>query len=69
MSTQVNNNGINQTNNVNVTNMRITTVEALQAENKEIVFLAFNRDVTDRTPHVKALAKSIREVGLLTPFY
>lgn len=69
MSTQVDNNGINQTNNVNVTNMRITTVEALQAENKEIVFLAFNRDVTDRTPHVKALAKSIREVGLLTPLY
>ena len=70
MGTPAENNGINETNNnVNETNMRITTVEALQAEGKEIVFLAFNRDVTDRTPHVKALAKSIKEVGLLTPLF
>ena len=54
-------------NNVNETKMKISTVEALQAERKQIVFLAFNRDVTDKTPHVRRLAKSIKEVGLLTP--
>ena len=43
-------------------NMTISTVETLLAEGKQIVFLAFNRDVTDRTPHVKRLAKSIKEV-------
>lgn len=46
--------------------MKISTVEALQAEGKEIVFLAFNRDVADKMPHVKALAKSIKEEGLHT---
>lgn len=54
---------------LNEIKMKVTTVEALKAEGKEIVYLSFNRDVTDRTPHVKALAKSIREVGLLTPLY
>lgn len=56
-------------NSLNEIQMRLTTVEALQAEGKEIVFLAFNRDVTDKTPHVKALAKSIKEEGLHTPLY
>ena len=70
MGTPAENNGINETNNnSNITSMKVTTLEALQAESKEIVFLAFNRDVTDRTPHVKALAKSIKEVGLLTPLF
>ena len=70
MGTPAENNGINETNNnSNITSMKVTTLEVLQAENKEIVFLAFNRDVTDRTPHVKALAKSIKEVGLLTPLF
>lgn len=55
--------------NVNETSMRISTVEALQAEGKQIVFLAFNRDVTDKTPHVKRLAKSIKEEGLHTPLH
>ena len=50
-------------------NMTISTVETLLAEGKQIVFLAFNRDVTDRTPHVKRLAKSIREEGLHTPLH
>lgn len=50
-------------------NMELTTVEALEAEGKEIVFLAFNRDVTNKTAHVKALAKSIKEEGLLTPLH
>ena len=49
--------------------MKISTVEVLQAEGREIVFLAFNRDVTDKTPHVKRLAKSIKEEGLLTPLH
>ena len=48
-------------NNSNETSMKISTVEALQAECKQIVFLAFNRDVTNKTPHVKRLAKSIKE--------
>lgn len=56
-------------NNVNETKMKISTVEALKAEGKEIVFLAFNRDVTDKTPHVKRLAKSIKEEGLHTPLH
>lgn len=56
-------------NNVNETKMRISTVEALQAERKQIVFLAFNRDVTDKTPHVRRLAKSIKEEGLHTPLH
>ena len=50
-------------------NMTISTVETLLAEGKQIVFLAFNRDVTDKTPHVKRLAKSIKEEGLHTPLY
>ena len=54
---------------LNVTNMKISTVEALQAESKQIVFLAFNRDVTNKTPHVKRLAKSIKEEGLHTPLH
>ena len=49
--------------------MKISTVEALQAECKQIVFLAFNRDVTNKTPHVKRLAKSIKEEGLHTPLH
>ena len=49
--------------------MTISTVETLLAEGKQIVFLAFNRDVTDRTPHVKRLAKSIKEEGLHTPLH
>ena len=53
----------------NETNMKISTVEALQAERKQIVFLAFNRDVTDKTPHVRRLAKSIKEEGLHTPLH
>lgn len=56
-------------NNSNETNMKISTVEALKAEGKEIVFLAFNRDVTDKAPHVKRLAKSIKEEGLHTPLH
>lgn len=56
-------------NSLNEIQMKLTTVEALQAEGKEIVFLAFNRDVTDKTPHVKALAKSIKEEGLHTPLH
>ena len=56
-------------NNSNETNMKISTVEALQAESKQIVFLAFNRDVTNKTPHVKRLAKSIKEEGLHTPLH
>lgn len=56
-------------NSLNEIQMKVTTVEALQAEGKEIVFLAFNRDVTDKTPHVKALAKSIKEEGLHTPLH
>lgn len=51
------------------TSMKISTVEALQAECKQIVFLAFNRDVTNKTPHVKRLAKSIKEEGLHTPLH
>lgn len=54
---------------LNVTSMKISTVEALQAESKQIVFLAFNRDVTNKTPHVKRLAKSIKEEGLHTPLH
>lgn len=50
-------------------NVTISTVETLLAEGKQIVFLAFNRDVTDRTPHVKRLAKSIKEEGLHTPLH
>ena len=46
--------------------MKISTVEALKAEGKEIVNLSFNRDVTEKTPHVKRLAKSIKEEGLHT---
>lgn len=72
MTTPEANNGIkeNETNNnSNETKMRISTVEALQAERKQIVFLAFNRDVTNKTPHVKRLAKSIKEEGLHTPLY
>lgn len=57
------------TNNSNQTKMKISTVEALKAEGKEIVYLAFNRDVTDKTPHVKRLAKSIKEEGLHTPLH
>ncbi len=49
--------------------MKVTTIEALQAEGKQIVFLAFNRDVTDKTPHVKRLAKSIKVEGLHTPLH
>lgn len=49
--------------------MKVSTVEALQAERKQIVFLAFNRDVTNKTPHVKRLAKSIKEEGLHTPLH
>lgn len=56
-------------NSLNEIQMKLTTVEALQAEGKEIVFLAFNRDVTDKIPHVKALAKSIKEEGLHTPLH
>lgn len=56
-------------NNSNETNMKISTVEALKAKGKEIVFLAFNRDVTNKTPHVKRLAKSIKEEGLHTPLH
>ena len=56
-------------NNSNETSMKISTVEALQAERKQIVFLAFNRDVTNKTPHVKRLAKSIKEEGLHTPVH
>lgn len=72
MTTPEANNGIKENgtnNNVNETNMKISTVEALQAERKQIVFLAFNRDVTNKTPHVKRLAKSIKEEGLHTPLY
>lgn len=72
METPEVNNGINVkgvNNNLNVTNMKISTVEALQAECKQIVFLAFNRDVTNKTPHVKRLAKSIKEEGLHTPLH
>ena len=54
---------------LNVTSMKISTVETLQAESKQIVFLAFNRDVTNKTPHVKRLAKSIKEEGLHTPLH
>ena len=50
-------------------NMRFATVEDLVNDNKSIVFLAFNRDVTDKTPHVKRLAKSIKEEGLYTPLH
>ena len=49
--------------------MKVATVEELMSQGKSIVFLAFNRDVTNKTPHVKALAKSIKEVGLLTPLF
>ena len=56
-------------NNLTKSNMTISTVETLLAEGKQIVFLAFNRDVTDRTPHVKRLAKSIKEEGLHTPLH
>ena len=56
-------------NDVIETSMKISTVEALQAERKQIVFLAFNRDVTNKTPHVKRLAKSIKEEGLHTPLH
>ena len=56
-------------NDVIETSMKISTVEALQAECKQIVFLAFNRDVTNKTPHVKRLAKSIKEEGLHTPLH
>lgn len=49
--------------------MQISTVEALQEMGKTIVFLAFNRDVTNETPHVKRLAKSIKEEGLHTPLH
>lgn len=62
-------NELKSINSLNEIQMKVTTVEALQAEGKEIVFLAFNRDVTDKTPHVKALAKSIKEEGLHTPLY
>lgn len=59
------------------TGMRVTTVEALQAEGKEIVYLKFNRDVKVKnakggykpTTHVKNLMKSIKEEGLHTPLY
>lgn len=54
---------------LNEIKMKVTTVEALEAEGKEIVYLEFNRDVTDKTPHVKALAKSIKEEGLHTPLH
>lgn len=54
---------------LNEIKMKVTTVEALKAEGKEIVFLEFNRDVTENTPHVKELAKSIKEIGLLTPLH
>ena len=50
-------------------NLKVTTVEDLEKEGKEIVYLAFNRDVTDKTPHVKRLAKSIKEEGLHTPLH
>ena len=56
-------------NNLTKSNMTISTVETLLAEGNQIVFLAFNRDVTDRTPHVKRLAKSIKEEGLHTPLH
>lgn len=56
-------------NNVIETSMKISTVEALQAEGKQIVYLEFNRDVTDTTPHVKKLKNSIKEEGLLTPLH
>ena len=56
-------------NNLNEREIRITTVEVLKAEGMEIVYLAFNRNVTDNTPHVKALAKSIKEEGLHTPLH
>lgn len=56
-------------NNLKEGKMRITTVEVLKAEGMEIVYLAFNRNVTDNTPHVKALAKSIKEEGLHTPLH
>lgn len=72
METPAVNNGINVkevNNNLNETNMRISTVEALQAERKQIVFLAFNRDVTNKTPHVKRLKESIKEEGLHTPLH
>lgn len=49
--------------------MKTSTVEALKAEGKGIVFLEFNRDVTNETPHVKRLAKSIKEEGLHTPLH
>lgn len=59
------------------TRMRVTTVEALQAEGKEIVYLKFNRDVRVKkakggykpTAHVKNLMQSIKEEGLHTPLY
>ncbi len=59
------------------TGMRVTTVEDLQAEGKEIVYLKFNRDVKVKnakggykpTTHVKNLMKSIKEEGLHTPLY
>lgn len=72
METPAVNNGINVkevNNNLNETKMRISTVEALQAERKQIVFLAFNRDVTNKTPHVKRLKESIKEEGLHTPLH
>lgn len=56
-------------NKLNESIMKVSTVEALQAEGKQIVFLAFNRDVTNKTPHVKRLAKSIKEEGLHTPLH
>lgn len=62
-------NELKSINSLNEIQMKVTTVEALQAEGKEIVFLAFNRDVTEKTPHVKELAKSIKEEGLHTPLH
>ena len=49
--------------------MKVATVEELMSQGKSIVFLAFNRDVTDKTPHVRRLAKSIKEEGLHTPLH
>lgn len=47
----------------------IITLEALQNEGKQIVYLAFNRDVAKKMPHVQRLAKSICEEGLHTPLH
>lgn len=57
------------TNKLKEINMKLSTVEALQAEHKTIVYLSFNRDVNDKSTHVKKLARSIKVEGLHTPLH